>query len=140
MVRAQHLKEQVYTWQYLQKDFTFDASARPIPTPPYLQHNASLGPSSIVDGTGRVIISLSTIPARIHNIRPVLEAFHRQTQPPDAVVLAIPRCSFKERRTYEPLPRFLTDGSFPLLHILWADYDWGPATKVRSAVTRQCPG
>src|SRR5437764_4512204 len=48
----------------------------------------------------RVIVSLSTVPGRINNLRPTIRSLLKQTRPPDEIVLAIPDFSVRERRPY----------------------------------------
>src|SRR5256714_15661270 len=46
----------------------------------------------------RVIVSLSTVPDRINNLRPTIRSLLKQTCPPDEIVLAIPASSVRGRR------------------------------------------
>jgi hypothetical protein len=48
----------------------------------------------------RVIVSLSTVPDRIKNLRPTIRSLLRQTRPPDEIVLAIPEFSVREQCPY----------------------------------------
>ena len=77
-------------------------------------------------GDRRVVVSLSTLPDRIANLRPTLECLLRQSHPPDEIVLAIPPFSVRQERDYK-IPSFLSE--IPSLRILRCDRDWGPATK-----------
>jgi hypothetical protein len=74
----------------------------------------------------RVIASLTTVPDRIHNLRPTLRSLLKQTRPPDEIVLAIPQFSIRENRPYV-VPEYLLD--LPRVRILHCVKDWGPATK-----------
>lgn len=74
----------------------------------------------------RVIVSLSTLPDRIANVRPTLECLLNQTRPPDEIFVAIPEFSLRQRRGYE-IPEFLAHT--PRVQILRVEKDWGPATK-----------
>lgn len=74
----------------------------------------------------RIIVSLSTLPDRIWNLRPTLECLLKQTRPPDEIVLAIPRHSIRQERKYD-IPDWLAQVKG--LRILQSDRDWGPATK-----------
>ncbi|MEY2530128.1 MAG: hypothetical protein QOI96_213 [Verrucomicrobiota bacterium] len=74
----------------------------------------------------RVIVCLSTLPDRIHNLEPTIQCLLRQTRRPDEIVIAVPRFSIRQRRSYE-LPDYLT--RFPEVRILHCEKDWGPATK-----------
>ncbi len=78
-----------------------------------------------------IFVSLSTVPARLPLIRPVLLQLIRQTQPADAVVLSVPWFSTRQDQCYR-LPSFLR--SDPELRrnitLLRSDEDYGPATKL----------
>ena len=78
-----------------------------------------------------IFVSLSTVPARLPLIRPVLLQLIRQTQPADAVVLSVPYFSTRQDQCYR-LPNFLR--SDPELRrnitLLRSDEDYGPATKL----------
>jgi hypothetical protein len=74
----------------------------------------------------RVIASLSTVPARINNLRPTIRSLLEQTRPPDEIVLTIPEFSIREQRPYV-VPEYLL--RLPRLRILHCGKDWGPATK-----------
>ena len=51
----------------------------------------------------RVIVGMSTIPSRIQLIGPAIESLRNQSQPPDEIVLALPRVSLREGfRTRSP--------------------------------------
>lgn len=79
----------------------------------------------------RLIVSLSTLPDRIKNLRPTLECLLQQTRSPAEIVLAIPRFSIRQQKPYE-VPSWLNE--FPGVRILQADRDWGPATKSIPAI------
>ena len=74
----------------------------------------------------RVIVSLSTVPDRINNLRPTIRSLLKQTRPPDEIVLAIPEFSVRERRPYV-VPKYLS--RLPRVRVLHCPEDWGPATK-----------
>lgn len=74
----------------------------------------------------RAIVSLSTVPDRINNLRPTIRSLLMQTRPPDEIVLAIPQFSIREQRPYV-VPEYLL--RLPRVRILRCDRDWGPATK-----------
>ena len=79
----------------------------------------------------RMIVSLSTLPDRIWNLRPTLECLLTQTRPPDEIVLAIPLHSLRQDRAYE-IPEWLAD--LQGVRLLQSDRDWGPATKFIPAI------
>jgi hypothetical protein len=74
----------------------------------------------------RVIVSLSTVPDRINNLRPTFRSLLKQSRPPDEIVLAIPEFSIREQRPY-PVPEHVS--RWPRLRVLHCRRDWGPATK-----------
>jgi len=74
----------------------------------------------------RVIASLSTVPARIHNLKPTIQSLLEQTRPPDEIILAIPEFSIREQRPYV-VPEYLS--RLPRVRVLRCPEDWGPATK-----------
>src|SRR5213082_3256186 len=74
----------------------------------------------------RVIVSLSTVPDRINNLRPTIRSLLKQTRPPDEIVLAIPEFSVRERRPYV-VPKYIS--RLPRVRVLRCREDWGPATK-----------
>src|SRR6266480_2531122 len=79
----------------------------------------------------RVIVSLSTVPDRINNLRPTIRSLLKQTRPPDEIVLAIPEFSVRERRPYV-VPKYIS--RLPRVRILRCREDWGPATKFIAAI------
>ena len=74
----------------------------------------------------RVIASLSTVPDRIHNLKPTIQSLLKQTRPPDEIVLAIPEFSIREQRPYV-VPEYVW--RLPRVRVLRCPEDWGPATK-----------
>ena len=76
--------------------------------------------------TGRVIISLSSLPDRIENLRPTLDCLLRQTRLPDEIVLVVPEFSVRQRRPYI-IPGYLAQ--YSRVRIVRCNQDWGPATK-----------
>jgi hypothetical protein len=74
----------------------------------------------------RVIVSLSTVPDRIKNLKPTIRSLLGQTHPPDEIVVAIPQFSIREKRRYV-IPEYLL--GLPRVRILHCAKDWGPATK-----------
>jgi len=77
-------------------------------------------------GDPRVIVSLSTVPGRINNLRATIRSLLKQTRPPDEIILAVPEFSIREKRPYV-VPEYLL--RLPRLRILCSRRDWGPATK-----------
>ena len=74
----------------------------------------------------RVIVSLSTVPGRINNLRATIRSLLKQTRPPDEIILAVPEFSIREKRPYV-VPEYLL--RLPRVRILCSRRDWGPATK-----------
>ena len=79
----------------------------------------------------RVIVSLSTVPDRINNLRPTIRSLLEQTHPPDEIVLAIPQFSIREQRPYV-VPKYIS--RLPRVRVLRCPEDWGPATKFIGAI------
>ncbi|MFL6505359.1 MAG: glycosyltransferase [Candidatus Udaeobacter sp.] len=79
----------------------------------------------------RVIVSLSTVPDRINNLRPTIRSLLKQTRPPDEIVLAIPEFSIREQRPYV-VPKYIS--RLPRVRVLRCAEDWGPATKFIGAI------
>src|SRR5437667_6509318 len=82
-------------------------------------------------GHPRVIVSLSTVPDRINNLRPTIRSLLKQTRPPDEIVLAIPEFSVREQRPYV-VPKYIS--RLPRVRVLRCREDWGPATKFIGAI------
>src|SRR5213080_2960196 len=82
-------------------------------------------------GHPRVIVSLSTVPDRINNLRPTIRSLLKQTRPPDEIVLAIPEFSVREQRPYI-VPKYIS--RLPRVRVLHCAEDWGPATKFIGAI------
>src|SRR5213080_2132268 len=79
----------------------------------------------------RVIVSLSTVPDRINNLRPTIRSLLKQTRPPDEIVLAIPEFSVREQRPYV-VPKYISQ--LPRVRVLRCREDYGPATKFIAAI------
>ncbi len=74
-----------------------------------------------------VVVSLTTIPSRVKAIYPTLRSLFDQTVRPARIFLALPAYSRREQRTYRIPDRIRRQ---PLVTVLEADRDWGPATKL----------
>ena len=81
----------------------------------------------------RVLVSLTTTPARIRGIRPTLASLVDQSLPPDAIVLNLPHLCEREGRGYE-IPASLAQ--FPRLRVERCERDFGPATKLIPTLLR----
>lgn len=82
----------------------------------------------------RVIVSMSTVPDRIKNLRPTIRSLLRQTRPPDEIVIAVPDFSIREQKRYI-IPKYLSQ--LPRVRILRCGKDWGPATKFIGAIQHE---
>jgi len=83
-----------------------------------------------------LVVSLTTLPSRIGKIFPAMNSLLDQTVRPERIFLALPPFSRREQATYV-VPEGLRN--HPLVTILRADRDWGPATKL-IPVLRHCAG
>jgi hypothetical protein len=75
-----------------------------------------------------LIVSLTTLPSRIHLLRPTLDSLASQTHKPDGIFLCLPRWSTREQCAYER-PSWLSAYE-PLVRIVPCDEDYGPGTKL----------
>jgi hypothetical protein len=80
----------------------------------------------------QAIVSLTTIPSRVHLIGETLKSLMRQTRAPARIVINVPQMSRREGRAYE-IPEVLT--RLKAVEIHRCD-DWGPATKLIPSVLR----
>ena len=85
----------------------------------------------------RVVVSLSTVPSRINNLRATIRSLLKQTRPPDEIILAVPEFSIREKRAYV-VPEYVL--RLPRLRILRSEKDWGPATKFIPVVQEELAG
>jgi hypothetical protein len=74
----------------------------------------------------RTIVSLTTLPDRIVNLRPTLQCLLAQTLLPDEIIIAVPDVSVRQGRPYT-IPTFIEQTE--RVRILRCARDWGPATK-----------
>jgi mannosyltransferase OCH1-like enzyme len=81
-------------------------------------------PVAVDDG---VIISLTTIPSRIHNIFPTLNSLLLQSRPAEKIYLNLPELSVREKCTYQ-IPAILRDDK--RISINRCKEDYGPLTKL----------
>lgn len=80
-----------------------------------------------------VVVTLTTIPGRMHLIGETLKSLLRQTRPPARIVLNVPRFSRREQREYE-IPGYLERLESVEMHR--CERDWGPATKLIPSLLR----
>jgi hypothetical protein len=92
--------------------------------------SSAMPPMPYVGANRRIVLSLTTLPSRIHLVRPTLESLLAQALPPDAVYVCVPEFSVRERRGYE-IPPFLSPRPFdPRISVLRVEEDYGPGTKI----------
>lgn len=79
----------------------------------------------------KFVISLTTIPSRINTLEPVIKSLLKQTYPPRAIYLNLPK---KYNRFDEKIkiPAFLNN--YDNVHVYHMDTDYGPATKFIGAL------
>lgn len=83
----------------------------------------------------RIVVSLTTSPQRIHNIKAVLDAISNQTLKPDRIYLNLPKVFKRNNTTFDSkLPYFINDN--PLVYVNFCD-DIGPATKIIPTVLKE---
>lgn len=78
-----------------------------------------------------LIVSLTTIPSRLGKIYPALKSIMDQTVIPRRIYLAVPPFSIREQKAYK-IPQLLLNN--PAIRIIYAQKDWGPATKLIPAL------
>mmetsp|Transcript_13665 Transcript_13665/g.41309 ORF Transcript_13665/g.41309 Transcript_13665/m.41309 type:complete len:319 (-) Transcript_13665:1952-2908(-) len=86
----------------------------------------------VVGEEQKVRVTLTTLPRRIQQIRPVLESLRRQTLKPKEIVLQVPRAASRLGDVVEALPTWLSD--LEDVRVNRPDRDFGPATKLIPAV------
>ena len=80
----------------------------------------------------RVVVTLTTLPGRIHQIRKVLESLLQQTLAADEIRVYTPTHSAREQRAYATPPWLAAMA--PRVRLVRIEKDYGPATKVIPAV------
>lgn len=75
----------------------------------------------------RIVVTLTTIPARVDKIGPTVRSLVDQSRKPDRVVLNVPELSGKTGKPYPEVPKELTDLG---LEVLPCARDYGPITKL----------
>ncbi len=86
------------------------------------------GPVEGISAQVPLYVGLTTLPSRIHHLRPTLDSLRNQTFPPDAILLCLPRRSIREDCAYDR-PGWLQEYA-PLLRIVDCEEDHGPGTKL----------
>lgn len=82
------------------------------------------------EGSGRVVVGLSTIPSRVGLLAPTLESLLEQTRVPDEILLPIPAFSRRESRGYTIPDDVLELAERGSVRILRVERDHGPGTKL----------
>jgi hypothetical protein len=79
----------------------------------------------------RVVVGLTTIPARVGDLGPVIASVAAQTRPPDVFYVSVPKFSSRENKPYplDLISKALQPlGAIGKLNVL--DQDYGPLTKL----------
>lgn len=76
----------------------------------------------------KYVISMTTIPSRINNIKPTIDSLRRQSIKPHQIIVNIPKRYERFDTSIHQIPSFLTDD--PLIKINIIDEDYGPGTKM----------
>jgi hypothetical protein len=84
-----------------------------------------------------LFVGLTTLPSRIHHLRPTLDSLTAQTDRPDKVLLCLPRWSRREECPYGR-PEWLADYA-PMLEVVECEEDWGPGTKLLGCLDHLTP-
>lgn len=79
----------------------------------------------------RVVITLTTSPQRIKDIKPVIDCLSSQTFKPDTIYLNLPRIFKRDKTKFDKIPDFITEN--PLITINFCN-DLGPATKILGSI------
>jgi len=82
----------------------------------------------------RTIVSLTTLPDRIVNLRPTLQCLLEQTLLPDEIIISVPDVSVRQDRGYT-IPGFIE--KMDRVRILRSTHDWGPATKFIPVIQKE---
>jgi len=84
-----------------------------------------------------IVVSITTLPSRIGQIRPCLESLLAGDVTPDKIYLPLPGFSRREQCAYV-IPGFLKDSDFcgSIIEVVPAEHDWGPGTKVMGALRK----
>lgn len=83
----------------------------------------------------RLVVSLSTLPSRVNNIKPVLKSILKNTLKPDLIYLNIPRVSMREGVEYNIDPKNVQFD--PRIIVNKIDRDYGPITKLYPVLERE---
>jgi hypothetical protein len=88
---------------------------------------AGVQPADPGAGPAGIVVTLSTLPSRIGKILPALNSLLDQTVMPDRIFISLPPFSRREQKAYD-VPEGLRN--HPVVTLLPAERDWGPATKL----------
>ena len=82
-----------------------------------------------------LLVSVSSLPSRIGQIRPCLESLLAGSILPDKILVVLPISSIRERSRYV-LPDFLDNSGFcrGIVEVVRTQRDWGPGTKLLGAL------
>ena len=92
-----------------------------------------------------VVCTLSTMPGRVHHLKPMLDSTRAQTpRRPDRVYVCIPRRSVRTEsaaRAFYDVPAWLLAEDNPWrARVVRTERDWGPATKLLGVLTGAAAG
>ena len=96
-----------------------------------------LRPGRDAEVSAKLVVSITTLPSRIGEIRPCLESLLSGSMRPDKIFLILPKFSIREQRAYD-VPAFLDSPEFcqGIVDIVRTDHDWGPGSKLLGALGR----
>lgn len=83
----------------------------------------------------RLVVSLSTLPSRVNNIKPVLKSILKNTLKPDLIYLNIPKFSMREKVEYKINPKNVEFD--PKIIVNRIDTDYGPITKLYPVLEKE---
>lgn len=90
-------------------------------------------PQETYNHQSNINVCFSIIPPRFCNLEKVIESFQLQTLPPNKIIVTVPEKYY--RFSYEKQEIETICNKYPnLVHLLYADEDYGPATKIYGAL------
>lgn len=81
----------------------------------------------------KINICFSIIPSRFKNIEKLVESFKLQTLNPDKIIITVPKNYHRFSYQKEEIERICNKHQ-DLIHLLYVDEDYGPATKIYGAL------
>lgn len=83
--------------------------------------------------TDKINICFSVIPSRFKNIEKLVESFKLQTLNPDKIIITVPKNYHRFSYQKEEIESICNKHQ-DLIHLLYVDEDYGPATKIYGAL------